>query len=114
MQFAGSPANNPVLGSLASGARQCLRQWRTNEGTAHGRFTRATARRNLFLAEFALREMGTPSLLVALGYLDLLADLRPDKFDRAAVRWYERLEAATRPQAEAGLVSSVGPSRLAP
>jgi hypothetical protein len=36
--------------------------------------------------------MGTPSLLVALDYLELLADVRPDKFDRAAVRWHGRLE----------------------
>ena len=36
--------------------------------------------------------MGTPSLLVALDYLELLADAWPDKFDRAAVRWHGRLE----------------------
>lgn len=64
----------------------------TSQGTAHGRFTRAIQQRNLFQAELALREMGTPSLLVALAYLDLLADVRPDKFDRAAVRWHGRLE----------------------
>jgi hypothetical protein len=46
----------------------------TSQGTAHGRFTRAIARRNLFQAELALREMGTPSLLVALDYLELLAE----------------------------------------
>jgi hypothetical protein len=43
-------------------------------------------------AELALRETGTPSLLVALDYLEPLADVRPDKFDRAAVRWHGRLE----------------------
>jgi hypothetical protein len=36
--------------------------------------------------------MGTPSLLVAVDYLEPLADVRPDKFDRAAVRWHGRLE----------------------
>ena len=36
--------------------------------------------------------MGTPSPVVALDYLELLADVRPDKFDRAAVRWHGRLE----------------------
>jgi hypothetical protein len=36
--------------------------------------------------------MGTPSLLVLIDYLELLADVRPDKFDRAAVRWHGRLE----------------------
>ena len=35
-----------------------------------------------------------PSLLVAPD-LELLADLRPDKFDRAAVRWHGRLELET-------------------
>jgi hypothetical protein len=64
----------------------------TSQGTASGRFTRAIQRRNLFQGELALREMGTPSLLVALDYLELLADVRPDKFDRAAVRWHGRLE----------------------
>jgi hypothetical protein len=64
----------------------------TSQGTEHGRFTRAVQRRNLFQAELALREMGTPSLLVALDYLELLAEVRPDKFDRAAVRWHGRLE----------------------
>ena len=40
---------------------------------ARGRCNHPIARRNLFRAELALREMGTPSLLVALDYLDLLA-----------------------------------------
>jgi hypothetical protein len=44
-----------------------------SQGTAHGRFARAIQRRNLFQAELALREMRTPSLLVALDYLELLA-----------------------------------------
>jgi hypothetical protein len=39
--------------------------------------------------------MGTPSLLVALDYPELLADVRPDRFDRAAVRWHGRLELET-------------------
>jgi hypothetical protein len=53
----------------------------TSQGTAHGRFTRAIQRRNLFQAELALREMRDPSLLVLVDYLKLLADVRPDKFD---------------------------------
>ncbi len=64
----------------------------TSQGSAHGRFTRAIQRRNLFQAELALREMRNPSLLVLVDYLELLADARPDKFDRAAVRWHGRLE----------------------
>jgi hypothetical protein len=53
----------------------------TSQRTAHGRFTRALATRNLFQAELALREMGTPSLLVALDYLDLLAEVKPEKLE---------------------------------
>ena len=64
----------------------------TSQGTAHGRFTRAIERRNLFQAELALREMGSPSLLVALDYLELLADVKPEKLEPAAVRWHGRLE----------------------
>ena len=64
----------------------------TSQGTAHGRFTLAIQQRDLFQAELALREMRDPSLLVLVDYLELLADVRPDKFDRAAVRWHGRLE----------------------
>jgi hypothetical protein len=39
---------------------------------------RATA---FFQAELALREMGTPSLLVALDYLELLAEVKPEKLE---------------------------------
>jgi hypothetical protein len=48
----------------------------TSQGSAHGRFTRAIAQKNLTLAEMSLREMGTPSLLVALDYITLLVELR--------------------------------------
>ena len=64
----------------------------TSQGTASGRFTRALKTRNLFQAELALREMRDPSLLVLGDYLELLADARPDKFDKAAVKWHGRLE----------------------
>ena len=67
----------------------------TSHGSALGRFTRAIQQRNLFQAELALREMRDPSLLVLVDYLELLADVRPDKFDRAAVRWHGRLELET-------------------
>jgi hypothetical protein len=40
----------------------------------------------------SLRELGTVSLDDALGYLDLLAELKPEKLERAAVRWHGRLE----------------------
>jgi hypothetical protein len=68
----------------------------TSQGSAHGRFTRAIKTRNLWAAEMAMREMrGTPSLLEALDYLELLAELRPDRVGRAAVRWHGRLEVET-------------------
>lgn len=40
--------------------------------------------------------MGTLSLLDALAYLDLLAEVRPAKLERAAVRWHGRLETEAR------------------
>jgi hypothetical protein len=52
----------------------------TSQGSVHGRFTRAIQQRNLFAAEMATREMGTPSLLVAIDYLLLLADERRPKY----------------------------------
>ena len=64
----------------------------TSQGTAHGRFARAIQQRNLFQAELALREMRDPSLVALIDYLELLADARPDKFDKAAARWHGRLE----------------------
>jgi hypothetical protein len=49
----------------------------------------------------------TPSLVDALDYLELLADVRPDKFDRAAVRWHGRLELESA-------VLTIAESQLAP
>ena len=64
----------------------------TSQGTAHGRFTRAIQQRNLGGAEIAMRDMGTPPLSLALDYLGLLAERRPERVERAAVRWHGRLE----------------------
>ena len=64
----------------------------TSQGSAHGRFTRAIKTRNLWAAESSLRELGMPSLDDALAYLDLLAEQKPEKLERAAVRWHGRLE----------------------
>jgi len=64
----------------------------TSQGSAHGRFTRAIQTRNLWAAEISLRELGGVSLEDALSYLDLLAELKPEKLERAAVRWHGRLE----------------------
>jgi len=64
----------------------------TSQGSAHGRFARAVAQRNIRGAEIAAKEMGGLSLLDALDYLLLLAEVRPDRFEPAAVRWHGRLE----------------------
>jgi hypothetical protein len=65
----------------------------TSQGTAHGRFTKALKRRNLFAAEVAIREMGgLASLHDGLDYLDLLAEVKPQKLEAAALRWHGRLE----------------------
>ena len=64
----------------------------TSQGSAHGRFTRALAQRNLRAAEIAAKEMGGLSLIDALDYLVLLAELRPEKAQLAAIRWHGRLE----------------------
>jgi hypothetical protein len=65
----------------------------TSQGTAGGRFTRAIQQRNLWAAESALRGLGHPPTLdYALAYLDLLAEQKPEKLERAAVRWHGRLE----------------------
>jgi hypothetical protein len=64
----------------------------TSQGSASGRFTRAIQQRNVFMAEIALGEMGNPSLLLALDYVILLAELQPAKAKTAAPRWHGRLE----------------------
>jgi hypothetical protein len=40
----------------------------------------------------AIREMKSVSLLDALDYLDLLAEVKPEKLERGALRWHGRLE----------------------
>lgn len=64
----------------------------TSQGSAHGRFTRAIQQHNLWAAEAAMRELRPVSLVDALDYLELLAVVRADRFDRAAIRWHGRLE----------------------
>ena len=64
----------------------------TAQGHARSQFRRAIERHNLIGAEMAMREMGTVDLLEALDYVALLAELRPEKAGRAAVRWHGRLE----------------------
>jgi hypothetical protein len=85
--------------------RTCVRDF---PGTASGRFTRAIGQRNLFAAEIALKEMGNPSLLIALEYLVLLVTEKPEKYPLAALRWHGRfeLEARTLTLAESQLALS--------
>ena len=79
----------------------------TSQGTAHARFQRAIQRRQLNAAEMAAREMGGLSLQEALLLCDLLAELNPPRFQRAAVRWLQRfIEERSPPLAEVALAAS--------
>jgi hypothetical protein len=64
----------------------------TSQGTAHGRYARAIKNGNLFDAEIAAREMRGLSLPDALDLVVLIARVRPDRLERAAIRWHGRLE----------------------
>lgn len=67
----------------------------TSQGSPHGRFSRAIRTRNLWAAEMSLRELRNPSLADLLDYLELLAEVKPEKLETAAVRWHGRLETET-------------------
>jgi hypothetical protein len=64
----------------------------TSQGSAHGRFTRAIGQKNLRGAEIAAKEMGGLSLIDALDYLVVLAEVQPARAPAAAIRWHGRLE----------------------
>jgi hypothetical protein len=64
----------------------------TSEGSASGRFTRAIKQGNLWAAELSAREMRGLSLHDALDLTVLIARSRPDRLERAAIRWHGRLE----------------------
>lgn len=64
----------------------------TSQGSAHGRFSRAIRERNLFMAELAARELRSLALNDALDLCVLIAEMQPERFERAAVRWHGRLE----------------------
>jgi hypothetical protein len=72
--------------------RVCEHLFVTSEGSAHGRFARALKQGNLFGAEQAAREMRGLSLHDALDLTLLIARSRPDRLERAAIRWHGRLE----------------------
>src|SRR6478609_7423360 len=62
----------------------------TSQGSAHGRFARAINRRDVQAAEMAAREMGGLSLADALLLCELLANVDPARYERAALRWLQR------------------------
>jgi len=62
----------------------------TSQGSAHGRFTRAIHRRQLFAAEMAARELDGLSLTDALDLTLLIREADRRRYERAAVRWLER------------------------
>ena len=79
----------------------------TSQGTAHGRFQRAINRRHLQAAEMAAREMGGLSLADALLLCELLANVDPSRFERAALRWLQRfIEERLPPLTEVALAAS--------
>lgn len=63
-----------------------------SQGTAHGRFTRAIASRNLFAAEIAARELRGLALNDALDLVVLIAEVKPERLEAAALRWHGRFE----------------------
>jgi hypothetical protein len=71
---------------------RCEHLFVTSQGSAHGRFTRAIKESNLFAAELAARELRGLTLPDALELVVLIARHRPDRLERAAVRWHGRLE----------------------
>jgi hypothetical protein len=79
----------------------------TSQGTAHGRFQRAIATRNLLNAETAAREMGGLSLADALALCELLAACDPKRYERAALRWLQRfIDERQPPLPEVALAAS--------
>jgi hypothetical protein len=70
----------------------CEHTFVASQGSAHGRFARAIKDENLFAAELAARELRGLSLHDALDLVALIARQRPDRLERAAIRWHGRLE----------------------
>ena len=81
----------------------------TSQGSAHGRFTRAIQQGNLWAAETAARELRGLALDDALDLVALIARSRPDRLERAAIRWHGRLEVEaqllTLPEAQFALAA---------
>ena len=79
----------------------------TSQGSAHGRFARAINRRDVQAAEMAAREMGGLSLADALLLCELLANVDPARYERAALRWLQRfIDERLPPLSEVALAAS--------
>jgi hypothetical protein len=79
----------------------------TSQGTADGRFQRAIHRRHVQAAEMAARELGGLSLADALSLCELLANVDPARYERAALRWLQRfIDERLPPLAEVALAAS--------
>jgi ribosomal protein S7 len=79
----------------------------TSQGTAHGRFQRAIHRRHVQAAEMAARELGGLSLADALLLCELLANVDPARYERAALRWLQRfIDERLPPLTEVALAAS--------
>src|SRR5512133_1073549 len=79
----------------------------TSQGTPHGRFQRAIHARNVQNAEMAAREMGGLSLADALSLCELLANVDPARYERAALRWLQRfIDERVPPLTEVALAAS--------
>jgi hypothetical protein len=64
-----------------------------SQGSAHGRFQRAIENKNLFMADMAAKELRGPlSLIDALSYIGLVAEVKPERVERLAIRWHGRFE----------------------
>jgi hypothetical protein len=92
-QSSGPPVRNPLtlidarsVRNLRSDGSVCRRL--RGEGTR--RFARAIRNRNLLNAEMAAREIGELSLPDALAFCLPLAEVDPQRFDRAIPRWHAR------------------------
>jgi len=98
----GLQSNRQVFGAVAPAASQD-----DQPGTAHGRFQRAIQRRNVQAAEIAAREMGGLSLADALLLCELLANVDPARYERAALRWLQRfVDERLPPLTEVALAAS--------
>jgi hypothetical protein len=69
----------------------CLMLRVTSEGSPYGRFQRAIQVRSVLAAETAARELGRLNLLDAIDLCLLMATEAPERYDRAAKRWFVRL-----------------------